>query len=249
MEKYDTLLWDVDGTLLNFLASERYAIMEVFRLHGIEIDEEIIQTYSRINEFYWKKLEKREVDKVTVLRGRFLSLFEEFANGKSLGNKGIDFEQMKQIDVDAFRGEYQRLLGSVYFYQDDSLTLCKRLKEKGLKQYIITNGVTWSQKNKLTLAGFYDVMDGIFISEEIGFHKPDIRFYEEVFKRMEKQANPGRMLIIGDSQTSDMQLARDVKLDCCLYTNGKGVVETSDETRVTYQISNLWEIEKILSKG
>ena len=34
-KKYDILLWDVDGTLLNFLASEREALFQAFAAYDI----------------------------------------------------------------------------------------------------------------------------------------------------------------------------------------------------------------------
>ena len=167
-KKYDILLWDVDGTLLNFLASEREALFQAFAAYDITIDEEIYQTYSEINLALWKKLEKGEVTRLEVLRNRFTQLFALFAPGERFAEKGIAYETLAGIDIEDFRAKYQHGLGSVYFYQEDSLTLCQKLKEEGFYQYIITNGVTWTQTNKLKLAGFDKVMRQIFISEEIG---------------------------------------------------------------------------------
>lgn len=220
MKKYDTILWDVDGTLLDFLESQKYAITRTFQSHGIAIDEEIVCAYSEINDSYWKRLERREITKTEVLRGRFITLFQELTENGRLAHKRVDAGLLSQIDVNSFQSEYQRLLGSVYYYLDDSLNVCKRLKAQGYQQFIITNGVTSTQQNKLMLAGFYDVMDDVFISEQIGYDKPDIRFFEGCFEKMSEKGfdtDLSRMLVIGDSQTSDMQGARNTGIDCCLY--------------------------------
>lgn len=257
---YNTILWDVDGTLLNFEKSQEYAIVEAFREYGITIDEEIVSAYSAINDSYWKRLERRELEKIDVLRGRFLTLFEALSPEGSLKHKNIDREALKQIDVDEFRTLYQRLLGSVYYYQDDSLNVCKRLKQDGYRQFIITNGVTWTQQNKLTLAGFYEVMDAVFISEQIGYHKPDKRFFEGCFEQMVQmgfETDISKMIVIGDSQTSDMQGARNMGIDCCLYlgpvkeeagphTECLTQERLTQEHNVTYVLDDLRKVDTIL---
>ena len=131
MSKFTTILWDVDGTLLDFLYSQRYAITKCFKTIGRQITEEQIVRYSQINDVYWKRLELGEITKEQLLTGRFTTLFEEY---------GIE-----GVDVEAFRAEYQLALGSVFSFIDDSLTICKSLQER-VKQYVINNGVTQTQK-------------------------------------------------------------------------------------------------------
>lgn len=243
--KYDALLWDVDGTLLNFLESERWAIREAFRSYDIEIDDEIISVYSAINDSLWKKLERGEVSKEQVLRGRFEQLFREFEPEGKLEQKHMDCGRLGAIDVSEFQQKYQRNLGSVYYYMEDSLALCKKLKDEGFLQYIITNGVEWTQRNKLQLAGFDEVMDDLYISEVIGFHKPDVRFFETCLEKIKgKVSDKRRILVIGDSMTSDMKGAENAGLDSCLYAPGKTPEEKP--SMVTYQIASLWDVEGLI---
>ena len=245
-KKYDVLLWDVDGTLLNFSESEKWALREAFRSYEIEIDDEIIAVYSAINDALWKKLERGEVEKQQLLRGRFEQLFQEFSVNGKLSGKSIDREKLKDIEVTDFQQKYQRNLGSVYFYMEDSLALCKKLKEEGFLQYIITNGVEWTQRNKLHLAGFDEVMDDLFISEVIGYNKPDVRFFEFCFEKIKKKHSFDfdRVLVIGDSMTSDMKGAENAGVDSCLYAPGN--VHEVKNDNVTYQIAKLWDVEELL---
>lgn len=245
-KKYDVILWDVDGTLLNFIESEKWALREAFRFYDIEIDEEIISVYSGINDALWKKLERKEVSKEQVLKGRFEQLFREFEPGGRLDAKNIPVEKMHEITIPEFQQKYQRNLGSVYYYMEDSLSLCKKLKEDGFLQYIITNGVEWTQRNKLHLAGFDVVMDDIFISEVIGYNKPDVRFFEECFTQIKEKSDfdKKRVLVIGDSMTSDMKGAENAGVDSCLYAPGKSEAEKPES--VTYQITKLWDVEGVL---
>ena len=71
------ILWDVDGTLLDFLAAERQAMTDCFLHFGLgECAPEQIARYSAINKRHWEMLERGEItrDQVKVLR--FARLFE-----------------------------------------------------------------------------------------------------------------------------------------------------------------------------
>ena len=71
------ILWDIDGTLLNFEMSEKYAIRKCFALFELgECTDEMHAVYSQINRKYWEKLEKGELTKPEVLVGRFREFFE-----------------------------------------------------------------------------------------------------------------------------------------------------------------------------
>ena len=67
-----TILWDVDGTLLDFLAAEEAAIRKLFLEFDMgECSDEMLTRYSKINRSYWERLERNEITKQQVLVGRF----------------------------------------------------------------------------------------------------------------------------------------------------------------------------------
>ena len=93
-----TILWDVDGTLLDFLAAEKAAIRTLFAEFGFgECTDEAIARYSKINRRYWEKLENGELTKPEVLVGRFREFFE---------TEGLDVTA-----APAFNERYQVCLG------------------------------------------------------------------------------------------------------------------------------------------
>lgn len=243
-KKYDIIFWDVDGTLLDFKKSEKWALREAFLSYEIMIDEEVHGVYSRINDSYWKRLERGELTRMEVLRGRFDEFFETLMPGGALAHKGIDAEKLAAVDKEQFRMKYQKNLGGVYFYMEDSISLCKKLREEGFLQYIITNGVEWTQRNKLQLAGFDRIMEEIFISETIGYDKPDVRFFDACLNAVKGKADKQRILVVGDSLTSDMKGAENAGLDCCLYQ--PDAEPGKRPFGVTYQISRLWDVEEVL---
>lgn len=228
MGQFTTILWDVDGTLLDFIYAQRLSMTKCFQTIGREITEEILERYSQINDSYWKRLELGEVTKEELLKGRFQTLFEEY--------------NIKDVDVEAFGKEYQDTMGKVYCLIDDSLEICKSLKGR-VKQYVVTNGVTDTQINKLKISGLYEVMEGVFISESIGTPKPQKGFFDYCLEHIEEK-DKGKILIVGDSLTSDIKGGVQAGIVTCWY-RPEGTPNTSSY-QPDYEINNLHQILELL---
>ena len=117
------------------------------------------------------------------------------------------------------------------------------IKDKKYRQYIVTNGAAKAQDKKMKMTGFDKVMDGIFVSEIIGYIKPDVRFFEECFKKI-PDFDIKKAIIIGDSLTSDMAGGRNAGVTTCWYNPEK--IANSSDVFVDYEISNLQELFSIL---
>ena len=223
------LLWDIDGTLLDFLQAEHEAINKCFEVLNLgTCTDEMIARYSKINRKYWEKLERGELSKPEVLVGRFREFFE---------TEGIPVE-----NAEPFNNEYQNRLGDTVCFRDDSYELVKDLKER-VKQYAVTNGTKVAQDKKLAKSGLIDLFDDVFISEEVGVEKPGIGFFDHVFSVIGSY-EPGEVMIIGDSLTSDMQGGNNAGILCCWY-NPNGEVNTKD-IRLDYEINNLQKVLEII---
>ncbi len=228
MSKFTTILWDVDGTLLDFHYSQRHAITKCFQTIDREITEEMIARYSQINDMFWKRLELGEITKEELLTGRFLRLFEEY--------------DIQNVDVEAFRQEYQIELGSVFCYIDDSLSICKTLHGK-IKQYVVTNGVTATQQNKLKLSGLGELMEALFISEQIGAPKPHKAYFDYCLNRIEEK-DKSKILLVGDSLTSDIKGGVLAGIPTCWY-RPEGAFNPT-EYQPDYEISDLHQVIDIV---
>lgn len=228
MYRFTTILWDVDGTLLDFLYSQRYAITKCFRSTGREITEEQIERYSQINDEFWKRHERGEVTRDELLAGRFEKLFTELA--------------IHDIDVKKFQKEYEEALGSVFSHIDDSLTVCKSLSGY-VRQYAVTNGNVSIQKRKLKLSGLLETLDGLFVSEEVGAPKPSSAFFDHCLERIEEK-DRSKILIVGDSLTSDIKGGIQAGIATCWYRPDTAVNDSP--CRPDYEISDLHMIYDIL---
>ena len=79
------ILWDVDGTLLDFAAAEKAAIQKLFGEFGLgECTDGMVARYSSISGGYWKRLERGEITKAEVLVGRYRDFFSEIGVDPSL---------------------------------------------------------------------------------------------------------------------------------------------------------------------
>lgn len=228
---YKYLLWDIDGTVLDFLASEAYAIRALFQKYNIgECDDEKLRLYSQINVKYWQKLERGEMTKPEILVERFREFFSIIGADTSI--------------AESFNLDYQVTLGDHIEFVGNAEEIL--LSQKGrFTLAAVTNGTKVAQEKKLRLSGLDKVFDSIFISEDIGAEKPSEEFFKVVFEELDV-TDKREVLIIGDSLTSDMKGGFLSGIDTCWY-NPKGKENTLG-IPVTYEIDDLGKIEDIVSK-
>lgn len=229
MRQFEVILWDVDGTLLDFLTAERSAINSLFLEFGLgECTEEMLLRYSKINKKYWNKLELGEMTKPQILVGRFKEFFTAEGINPSLSER--------------FNAAYQLRLGDTVAFCDNSKELVASLKGK-VRQYVATNGTIIAQTKKLKNSGFDKLMDGVFLSEQIGYEKPAKEFFDCVFEEL-GSVNKEKVLIVGDSLTSDILGGNYAGIKTCWY-NPNGLTNDTS-AKADYEIKDLNDILKIL---
>ena len=225
----ETILWDVDGTLLDFAAAEAAAIRRLFAEHGLgDCTEEMLRRYSAINKRWWERLERGEVTRMQVLEGRFREFFTA---------EGLDASL-----APAFNERYQVCLGDTIVYRDDSLAIVRALRGR-VRQYAVSNGTVVAQEKKLRLSGLGALMDGVFLSEELGVEKPDPAFFDRVFSAI-GPVDRQTVLIVGDSRTSDIRGGLNAGIRTCWF-NAKNKPR-SPVILPDYEVHRLADLRKIL---
>ena len=227
MKKIKAILYDVDGTLLDFETQEEVALSYCFKKYNLgELSEEKLELYKRINLGYWEMFEKNLITKEKLVVKRFEDYLE------ALGVK---------LNAEEVNDTYFSKLGDTIVFKDNSYELVKSLKGK-IKQYVVTNGAIRVQKTKLAKSGFDKLMDDVFISDEVGYQKPRKEFFDAIKNRLGDIAND-EILIVGDSLTSDMKLADNCNLISCFYNPKKK--DYTVDFKIDYEISDLNEVKKI----
>ena len=85
-----------------------------------------------------------------------------------------------------------------------------------MRQFVVSNGTVAAQTKKLKLSGLGELMDGVFLSEELGVEKPSPAFFEKVFAGIPPAA-PREVMIVGDSLTSDILGGMNAGIVACWY--------------------------------
>lgn len=228
---YKYLLWDIDGTVLDFSESEAYAMRTLFRKYELgECDAAMLRLYAQINVKYWEALERNEMTKPEILIGRFREFFEVV---------GVDLALAEDFNKD-----YQIALGDHLVFVKHAEEILRA--EKGDYVLIaVTNGTKAAQSRKLQRSGLDQIFDAVFISEDVGVEKPNRKFFEYVFHKM-GISDERQVLLIGDSLTSDMRGGEIAGVDTCWYNPQRRV--NTKNIRVTYEIDDLSELPKILDR-
>lgn len=229
MAAIQVLLWDIDGTLLDFVAAEGVGIRKTFaKFHLGECTDEMLSVYDKINNKYWQMLERKECTKRETMVGRFREFFSLY---------GMD------VDAEAFNDEYQLRLPETIVFRPHAWETVNTLSQF-YRQICVTNGNLPVQQKKLRDSGLDLVFDQIYISDEVGHEKPSPEFFTAVLDGA--ACKPEEAMMIGDSLSSDMCGALRMGIPSCWYNpEGKPV---PNGYAIDYVIRDLTELIPILTE-
>lgn len=225
----DTILFDLDNTLLDFNMAEKVALAGALSQLGIEPTEAITQRYSVINLAQWKLLEQGKLTRNEVKLRRFKLLFDEL---------GVNYVPEEAAKL------YESLLGVGHYFVDGAEELVQDLSQK-YDLYLVTNGSVSIQNGRLKSAGIVKYFKGIFVSEEIGFNKPSKEYFEICFERMQK-VNRENVIIIGDSMTSDIQGGINAGIRTVWFN--PSYEENDTQIKSDYEIHKLVEFKELAKR-
>ena len=203
-KRFDVVLLDADETVYDFKLAEKTAVSLTLRQFGVEPTDEVIKRYSAINLSCWKALERGDLSREALKPTRFRMLFEAF------GAKPCDFNAVNE--------SYESNLSHQAFLLDGALEFVQKL-HRYCRIYLATNGLTIPQTGRFRRAAVKPYVDGIYISEQIGHSKPDKAYFDYIFRDL-GITDKSRVIMVGDSLTSDMQGGRNASVATCLFTNG-----------------------------
>ncbi len=221
------LLFDADRTLLDFSASERNSLAKAFADYALPFSDEVYQFHLQHNAKLWEDYEKGLIDRETVLYTRFVRLFAHFGY---------------QADGVAFEDCYRHHLEHSCELLPDALEVVQTLSRTHLL-YLVTNGVSSTQRMRMRDSGLAPYFQELFISEEIGWQKPRKEFFDYCFAHI-PDFHREQALIIGDSLTSDIRGGNQAGIETCWF-NPEGAKNNAD-VRVDYEIGSLKELYALL---
>ena len=228
--KYNLFLFDADDTLFDFKACERGAFARALSHHGhTDSIDELYATYGIESKALWREVELGTITKDFLKAERFRRTFVK--HGVSLA-------------PDAVGTTYLDILPETAVLIEHANELCERLSAVG-QIGIITNGFEIVQTRRLQGSTLAPHVSFMVVSEQCGFTKPDVRFFEHT-ARLVKDFEKSRTLVIGDRLEADIAGAHAFGVDSCWF-NPTGERPPAGSPRPTYEVRSLREVEKILS--
>ena len=182
-----TVLFDLDETLFDFKSDERAALKSTLLSLGIKTDDAVLSLYSRINLEQWKRLEKREITRDQVKFNRY-KLFFEALGVNSDPNLANELYEGKLSEQGRLLPGAKQTLEWLY---------------GSFRLFIVSNGTEQVQRGRLKNTGIDIFFEKAFFSEQIGFEKPDIRFFDACFSSIPEYHRKSTV-IVGDSLSSDI---------------------------------------------
>ncbi len=227
--RYTTLLFDADGTLFDYQKASWEALRRTLEQFSLPFSQELFHLYQEKNQALWALYELGKIQKAQLEIQRFAHFFE------AAGMAGASPEEANEAYI-GYLGQGAYLLPGVQ-------ELIEALKGSfGL--YLVTNGLKQVQYSRLERSPLAHAFDGVFVSEETGYQKPQKGFFDYVFAHIPEQER-ARMLIIGDSLTSDIRGGNNAGIDTC-WLNAGGAANTVGAV-CTYEIQNLAQLCEILT--
>lgn len=211
-KKYNTLLLDADGTILDFDKANRFSFLHLMRELEIDDTDESYELFCQINKKHWSDFEQGKIVQEKLVS----NIYGDF------------FTALQQNDIDYNEADHRFLfyLSQAGFLFPNALEFVKNVS-KYMTVIVLTNGHDKVQRSRLELAGVIPYLSGVYTSEQIGYAKPQPEFFEYFFNdRLELKKE--EMILLGDSLISDIGGAEQVGIDSCLLDfNCDGIQNTS----------------------
>lgn len=212
MSKFTTVFVDADETLYDFHKGEYESLKATLLTLGIEWKPQYSEIYKEENKKAWIAYECNEITRDEMKVKRFASFFDRV---------GLQVT----MSLDRVNDIYIRNLSQCGYLFDGASDFIKRLTLiAGV--YIATNGLVKTQSNRFKISGLDKIVDGIYISEAIGFNKPSKEYFEYILNEL-NITDKSKAVILGDSLTADMQGGKNAGIATCLYDPQNKVKEHS----------------------
>ena len=221
-------LVDADDTILDFHGVSSMALRKAFEESGIAWEERFSVEYKKINDSLWQALERKEITRSQLMDKRFHFV---------LPHLGIN-----NVDCDEFNKKYLHHLATNPVYLEGAEDFLKKLNDMG-EVYIVTNGTAWIQDSRFAISNLLQYAKEAFISERIGFDKPDKRYTDYVVNHV-PNFSLEKAVWIGDSLSADIRAANEAGITSIWYNRHKKVF--SGDIIPDYNAENFDLILKIL---
>ena len=193
------VLIDVDDTLLDFDRCAAISITKAEQETGVILPEDRFAVFKRVNRQLWDRLQAGEYDLSYLRTIRWNTMFAEMG----VEGDGVEFEY-----------HFERALEKSAEPVAGAKDLLKTLS-RHFPVFAASNAPSGQQEERLRLAGMDRYFAGVFVSGDLGFSKPDPRFFEAVLSALPYP--PETLVMIGDSVSADILGAKPFGMQTVLF--------------------------------
>jgi YjjG family noncanonical pyrimidine nucleotidase len=223
--RYPIVCIDLDHTLLDSDTSEAISFDTTLRAAGVPDPAAHLEAFLGINGEMWGAVERGEMAAQDVRLARF---------------RRFVVEEDIAADPAFLADTYAAGLAANGELLPGALEALDRLAG-AVRLALVTNGVSDIQRTRMDRLGIGEYFETVVISSEVGVSKPGAGFFDVTFERLGSPARD-RVLMVGDSLTSDMRGGIDYGLATCWF-NPAGA---STDLPVTYEIDDLAELPAVV---
>ncbi|WP_159449056.1 HAD family hydrolase [Provencibacterium massiliense] len=228
---YRYIIFDVDDTLIDYQKAERNVFARILADYALPMDDALFDELLDISWDEWARSGLRDLCDPAVLddyhpryRRYLQDFFARFAKRLELP---FDGEEGRARFLSYFAREREPVAGAV--------TVCQTLSRR-CRLAAATNGLIETQQVRIEpLMGY---LDRLFISEALGYIKPDPRFFQKMLGLLGAKASD--CLMVGDSLHTDIKGACACGMDSC-WLNPAGR-PSKEGLAPTYTITRLQEL-------
>ena len=210
--RYKAVFIDVDDTLLDYVPCCREAFDAAMPGHP-----EYFQLFFDIAGRLFSEAKHGKYTIAEVMDLYPAEFIETIYNAQfTMHNEPLTKEEMTEQFKRAFRAAW----GTTHALVPGAKEMLDQLREKGYRLFAASNSFGHLQRSRLEHAGILEYFEDTFISMDIGYDKPDIRFFEEALRRAGLQ--PSEVVMIGDSMTTDILGAQAAGIDAIFFDRRGG---------------------------
>ncbi len=229
--KYKHLFFDLDHTIWDFDRNAEETLHELYHTYrlknlGIHSPDEFIETYTQNNHQLWADYHLGKISKEELRETRFSKTF-------------LDMGLHPDLIPHQFEDDYVRICPTKTNLFPEAHETLAYLQDKYIL-HIISNGFKESTEMKIELTDLAKYFGNIFISEVIGFNKPDAAIFQHALGQAEAEIH--QSLMIGDSLEADVRGALSFGMDA-IYFNPDKKEKPED---IPQQIHHLSELKQLL---
>ena len=240
---YRAIFLDIDDTLLDYIPCCREAFD--FALAQIANDpstmtneEELFVLFFSISGRLFSEA-KCGLHTVAEVMELYPREFVERMN--ELTNKQVSELEIEQM-TDTFKHAFRAAWGKTHTLVPHAQETLEALHTKGYRLFAASNSFGHLQRSRLEHAGILHFFEDTFISMDLGYDKPDIRFYQEALRRC--NLSPEEVIMVGDSMTTDVLGAQAAGIEA-IYFNRHNEPLINQQSSITV-ISSLPELLKYI---